>query len=96
MNGPDAASYLNRMVSNEVEALPVGEACEALLLTPKARVVAPMVVWRPGEDEFLLLTEPEAGERLARELLRRGSRQSARSGWRSTPRPFCSARTSWC
>ena len=70
MNGPDAASYLNRMVSNEVAELPVGESCEALLLTPKARVVAPMVVWRRGEDDFLLLTEPEAGERLARELLR--------------------------
>ncbi len=70
MNGPDAASYLNRMVSNEVAELPVGGSCEALLLTPKARVVAPMVVWRRGEDDFLLLTEPEAGERLARELLR--------------------------
>ena len=70
MNGADAASYLNRMVSNEVAELPVGESCEALLLTPKARVVAPMVVWRRGEDDFLLLTEPEAGERLARELLR--------------------------
>ena len=70
MNGADAASYLNRMVSNEVAELPVGGSCEALLLTPKARVVAPMVVWRRGEDDFLLLTEPEAGERLARELLR--------------------------
>ena len=70
MNGPEAASYLNRMVSNEVAELAVGESCEALLLTPKARVVAPMVVWRRGADDFLLLTEPEAGERLARELLR--------------------------
>ncbi len=68
--GPEAAAYLNRMVSNEVEALPVGAACEALLLTPKARIVAPMVVWRRADDTFLLLTEPEAGERLARELLR--------------------------
>ena len=68
--GPEAAAYLNRMVSNEVEALPVGGACEALLLTPKARIVAPMVVWRRADDAFLLLTEPEAGERLARELLR--------------------------
>jgi folate-binding protein YgfZ len=58
------------MVSNEVEALPVGESCEALLLTPKARVVAPLVVWRRAQDDFLLLTEPEAGERLGRELLR--------------------------
>jgi len=70
VNGPDAASFLNRMVSNEVEALPVGESCEALLLTPKARVVAPLVVWRRGQDDFLLLTEPEAAERLVRELLR--------------------------
>jgi folate-binding protein YgfZ len=70
VTGPDAASYLNRMVSNEVEELAVGESCEALLLTPKARIVAPMVVWRRAEDAFLLLTEPEAGERLARELLR--------------------------
>jgi folate-binding protein YgfZ len=70
VNGPEAAVYLNRMVSNDVEALDVGDACEALLLTPKARVVAPMVVWRRSEHEFLLLTEPEAGERLARELTR--------------------------
>lgn len=70
VNGPDAASYLERMLSNEVEALAVGESCEALLLTSKARVVAPLVVWRRGVDDFLLLTEPEAGERLARELLR--------------------------
>jgi folate-binding protein YgfZ len=58
------------MVSNAVEELPPGEACEALLLTPKARVVAPMTVWRRGAEDFLLLTEPEAGERLMRELLR--------------------------
>jgi folate-binding protein YgfZ len=70
VRGQDAASYLNRMVSNEVEELPVGEACEALLLTPKARIVAPMIVWRRAPDDFLLLTEPEAGERLARELIR--------------------------
>ena len=70
VNGPDAASYLNRMVSNEVEALDVGASCEALLLTPKARIIAPLLVWRRGAEDFLLLTEPEAGERLERELLR--------------------------
>lgn len=70
MNGPDAASYLERMLSNAVEELTLGEAREALLLTPKARIVAPLVVWRRAEDDFLLLTEPEAGERLLRELLR--------------------------
>jgi len=70
VNGQDAASYLNRMVSNEVEELDVGASCEALLLTPKARIVAPLVVLRRGADDFLLLTEPEAGERVARDLLR--------------------------
>ena len=70
VRGPDAASYLNRMVSNEVEDMPIGEVREALLLTPKARIVAPLVAWRRGHEDYLLLTEPDAGERLARELLR--------------------------
>ncbi len=62
VSGPDACDYLQRMVSNDVESLAAGEACPALLLTPKARVIAPLVVWRRGEDDFLLLTEPELGE----------------------------------
>ena len=60
--GPDAQDYLQRMVSNDVESLPVGGACPALLLTAKARVIAPLVIWRRGEEDFLLLTEPELGE----------------------------------
>ena len=60
--GPDAADYLQRMVSNDVEALQVGESVPALLLTAKARVIAPLVVWRRGDEDFLLLTEPELGE----------------------------------
>jgi folate-binding protein YgfZ len=62
VSGPDAPDYLQRMVSNDVEALAVGDACPALLLTAKARVIAPLVVWRRGGDDFLLLTEPELGE----------------------------------
>ena len=70
VSGPDAASYLQRTVSNDVEALAVGEACDALLLTPKARIIAPLRVLRRGGDDFLLLTEPELGERVAAELTR--------------------------
>ena len=58
------------MVSNDVEALDVGDACEALLLTPKARVIAPLVVLRRGVDDFLLLTEEGLGERVRTTLLR--------------------------
>ncbi|MDX6466804.1 MAG: tRNA-modifying protein YgfZ [Gaiellaceae bacterium] len=68
--GPDARDYLQRMVSNDVEALPVGQACPALLLTAKARVIAPVVVLRRGDDDYLVLTEPELGE-VVRALLTR-------------------------
>jgi tRNA-modifying protein YgfZ len=70
VRGPDAATYLNAVVTNDVEALGPGEACEALLLTPKARVVASMTVLRRAADDFLLLTEPGLGERLRAALLR--------------------------
>ena len=59
VRGRDAGGLLQRIASNDVLAR---EACEALLLTPKGRVIAPLVVWRRGEEDFLLLTEPELGE----------------------------------
>jgi tRNA-modifying protein YgfZ len=68
--GPDAESYLDRMLSNDVAALDPGESCHALLLTAKARVIAPFVVLRRGPDDFLLLTEPELGDRVRAELTR--------------------------
>ena len=58
------------MVSNDVEALQVGEACPALLLTAKARLIAPVVVWRRGGDDFLVLTEPELGQQVRALLVR--------------------------
>jgi tRNA-modifying protein YgfZ len=68
--GPAAEEFLDRMLSNDVAALGPGEACEALLLTPKARVIAPLVVLRRSHDDYLLLTEPDLGERVRSELLR--------------------------
>ena len=68
--GPEAQDYLQRMVSNDVESLELGDACPALLLTAKARVIAPLVVWRRGEEDYLLLTEPELGEAVRGLLVR--------------------------
>jgi folate-binding protein YgfZ len=65
--GPDAESYLQRMLSNDVRA---GEVVAALLLTPKSRLVAPLRVWRRGDQDFLLLTEPGLGEIVRSQLLR--------------------------
>jgi folate-binding protein YgfZ len=70
VSGPDAGEYLQRMVSNDVGALRVGDSCPALLLTAKARLVAPLVVWRRGDDDYLVLTEPELGEQVRALLLR--------------------------
>jgi folate-binding protein YgfZ len=64
--GPDAEDFLQRMLSNDVTTAP----CQALLLTPKARVIAPVVVVRRAADDFLLLTEPGLGETVTSTLLR--------------------------
>jgi tRNA-modifying protein YgfZ len=58
------------MVSNDVEALQPGQSCDALLLTPKARLIAPLRIWRRGGDDFLLLSEPELGEIIRSHLIR--------------------------
>jgi tRNA-modifying protein YgfZ len=68
--GPDAEDFLQRMLSNDVAALTPGDVCDALLLTAKARVIAPLRVLRRGPEDFLLLTEPALGERVRRELSR--------------------------
>jgi folate-binding protein YgfZ len=70
VRGQDAAAHLQAMVSNDVEALGPGESCEALLLTAKARVIAPLVVLRRAADDFLLLTEPGLGEVVRATLVR--------------------------
>src|SRR5579862_7891741 len=67
VQGPDAADLLQRLVSNDVLA---AGSVDALLLTPKASVIAPLLVWRRGDDDFLLLTEPELGDVVRAHLLR--------------------------
>jgi tRNA-modifying protein YgfZ len=66
VRGPDAEDFLQRMLSNDVTQAP----CNALLLTAKGRIVAPLRVIRRDEDDFLLLTEPELGGVVRTTLLR--------------------------
>jgi tRNA-modifying protein YgfZ len=70
VSGPQAGEFLQRMVSNDVLALGPGDSCDALLLTPKARIVATLRVLRRSEEDFLLLTEPELGEVVSSQLQR--------------------------
>ena len=67
MQGPGAVEFLNRMLSKDV---PEEGSVDALLLTPKARVIAPLLVWRRGQDDVLLLTEPTLGEVVRTQLTR--------------------------
>lgn len=66
VRGPDARDFLQRMVSNDVEQAP----CQALLLTPKGRVIAPVVVVQRAEQDYLLLTEAGLGDAVRSTLLR--------------------------
>lgn len=70
--GPDAADFLERMLSNEVRSLEPGpEARPALLLTSKGRIIAPLRVVRESSDAFLLITDAAALAEPVAEALRR-------------------------
>ena len=58
------------MLSNEIEELATGASCEALLLTPKARVIAMLVVYRRSDEDFLLITDPGLDAVVIASLLR--------------------------
>ena len=60
LTGPDRVSFLQGMVTQDVEGLPAGSVAEAALLTPKGAMVADTRVVKRSED-LLLLTEPGYG-----------------------------------
>ena len=70
VSGPEAGEFLERMVSNEVVSIEPGEARQALLLTPKSRIVAPLRVVREEPQSFLLVTDAALAETVASTLLR--------------------------
>jgi len=60
VTGPDRVSFVQGMVTQEVEGLPQGEVADAALLTAKGAMVADARVVKRDED-LLLLTEPGYG-----------------------------------
>ena len=60
VTGPDGAEYLQGQLTNDVEALAVGECQYAALLDRKGHMQADMRVLRTGPEEIWLDTEPEA------------------------------------
>jgi folate-binding protein YgfZ len=74
LSGPEAASFLHNLCSNDVLRLAVGGGCEAFLLTAKARVVAHLLVYRipvpEGGEALWLDTGPGGAEKVTQHLNR--------------------------
>jgi folate-binding protein YgfZ len=52
--GPDAASFLQGLLTNDVESLPAGDVRYAALLSPQGKILFDFLVFRSGPEEFLL------------------------------------------
>lgn len=61
LTGADALSFLQALVSNDVEALPVGGACDAVYLTPQGRMITDMRVFRRQDDVIVSVPAELAG-----------------------------------
>jgi folate-binding protein YgfZ len=85
-HGPDAASYLQGQISQDVDAIAVGDTRWTLLLNPAGKVDAWLRMTRTGDDEFTLDTDGGWGgptlARLTRFKLRTKVDFDAVAGWR--------------
>lgn len=68
--GPDAERFLQNLVSQDIAGMEIGASRRALLLTPKARVIADPRITRTGDDAYLLDLEPAGAAPLAAALTR--------------------------
>jgi len=68
--GAEAVSFLDGLTTQDVAGTPVGSAAYALFLTPKARIMAPVLLYRAGEERVLLELDPALVEELQAHLRR--------------------------
>src|SRR6201996_5829400 len=68
--GSDAAEYLQGQLTNDVEALGVGEGQYAALLDRKGHMQTDLRVLRVGEDAILIDTAPQTKDAALRHLTR--------------------------
>src|SRR5215471_12326914 len=61
--GRDRARLLHAITSNEIKKMTAGTGCYAFLLNPQGRIQADLCVFC-FDDQFLLDTEPEVGEKV--------------------------------
>lgn len=87
VHGPDAATFLQGQVSQEVEALSVGASAWSFILQPTGKVDGFARIQRDAPDRFTLDTDAGAGAglmaRLQRFKLRTKAEIEMLEGWRS-------------
>ena len=70
VSGPDAVSWLQGQLSQDVAALPVGQAADSLLLQPQGKVDAFLRATRTAADELVLDVDGGFGEAVLARLRR--------------------------
>lgn len=55
VSGPGCAAWLNRLLTNNVDRLAPGQGQYTLMLNPRGGVIDDMIVYRTGEEDFLLV-----------------------------------------
>ena len=68
--GPDAASYLQSQVSNDLRGVAVGASVWAFLLQPTGKIDVLVRIWRRADDAFVLDTDAGFGEAMIARLNR--------------------------
>ena len=53
--GPDAAVFLDSVVGNDIGTLDVGDSCYTHLLDPEASVIDDLLIYRRGEEKYLVV-----------------------------------------
>ncbi|MEN9505035.1 MAG: hypothetical protein RI958_961 [Actinomycetota bacterium] len=70
VSGPDAFTYLQSQLSNDLRPLGVGDSLWSFVLEPAGRIDALARVWRTADDTFVLDTDAGAGDALVLRLQR--------------------------
>ncbi|MFM7224023.1 MAG: YgfZ/GcvT domain-containing protein [Actinomycetota bacterium] len=83
VEGADAGSFLQSLLSHDLASLTVGEARAALLLQPRGKLLVDLVALRRGDDEWWCSCESGFGEMLAEGLRRFRIRVKAEIGTRA-------------
>ena len=68
--GPDAGTYLQSQLANDLRSLQVGQSCWAFVLEPTGKVDVLLRAWRTGEETFVLDTDAGFGDVMTARLNR--------------------------